>query len=252
MKLMPDVTSIKMSRMSRKRKAFTLIELLVVIAIIAILAAILFPVFAQVRDKARATACLSNQKQIGLAILQYEQDNDEKIMPFIMVGTDWGASQDASRVQWWPALFPYIKNTGVLGCPSADVNGMTIGPNNNQCYVFNADIIRNNQVWNGNWNVNGNMTQIVAPANCLLVFEWVPWDTPRSISSEDFRWLMQNYAINGGALAQYNAVSRHAKGANYVLADGHAKWIPPTKISLDDNPNTNDGQPYWFSPLREH
>ena len=242
----------KPPRISGGQQAFTLIELLVVIAIIAILAAILFPVFAKVREKARSTVCLNNQKQVGLALLQYEQDNDEKIMPFIMPSTDWGVDQDASRVLWWPALFPYIKSTGVLSCPSASTSGLTIGPNNQQCYVFNADIIRNTQVWNGTWNVDANISQVVAPANCLLVFEWVPADSPRSISAQDFAWLMYNYPTNGGALQQYQAVTRHTDGANYVLADGHAKWIRPAMISQDDNPNANDGKPYWFSPLRDH
>src|SRR5439155_20438681 len=65
-----------------KRRGFTLIELLVVIAIIAILAAILFPVFAQARDKARGAACLSNLKQMGMALMMYMQDNDEKSVWF--------------------------------------------------------------------------------------------------------------------------------------------------------------------------
>jgi len=105
-------------------KGFTLIELLVVIAIIAILAAILFPVFAQVREKARATTCLSNEKQIALAMLQYNQDYDEKF-PF-----SWGISAPGVGMTWRTAINPYIKAqnndpttpgisyTGVWHCPS--------------------------------------------------------------------------------------------------------------------------------------
>jgi prepilin-type N-terminal cleavage/methylation domain-containing protein/prepilin-type processing-associated H-X9-DG protein len=92
-----------------RRPGFTLIELLVVIAIIAILAAILFPVFAQAREKARQTSCMSNIKQLLLASAQYAQDYDEVIHPVYQ--GDYG---------WADLIQPYIKNTGVLACPSDD------------------------------------------------------------------------------------------------------------------------------------
>src|SRR5579883_3098687 len=92
--------------------AFTLIELLVVIAIIAILAAILFPVFAQAREKARGASCLSNVKQINLAFIQYVQDYDE-VMP-IAHNCDQGVAQGYSwfcggRVDWPQTILPYVK-----------------------------------------------------------------------------------------------------------------------------------------------
>src|SRR5438132_4032797 len=88
----------------RRMGAFTLIELLVVIAIIAILAAILFPVFAQAREKARSTSCLSNQKQISLAFGMYKQDYDETYPPAV----------DLVSGQWWEqAVTPYIKSGNV-------------------------------------------------------------------------------------------------------------------------------------------
>src|SRR4028118_301810 len=87
------------------RRAFTLIELLVVIAIIAILAAILFPVFAQAREKARQSSCASNQKQIGLAILQYNQDYDE-MYPMGM----YGSSASGTPCSWACMIQPYTKN----------------------------------------------------------------------------------------------------------------------------------------------
>jgi len=92
----------------RKTEAFTLIELLVVIAIIAILAAILFPVFAQVREKARMTACVSNLKQIGLGLAQYTQDNDESYPP--------GCYFNDTQTQLMEGVDPYIKNHGVCYC----------------------------------------------------------------------------------------------------------------------------------------
>jgi prepilin-type N-terminal cleavage/methylation domain-containing protein len=106
---------------SRSASAFTLIELLVVIAIIAILAAILFPVFAQARDKARQSACLSNLKQIHTSVMMYVQDNDEA-MPFAVE-----THLCTPAVGAMPALQPYIKNTDVFRCPSdfGDANNDT-------------------------------------------------------------------------------------------------------------------------------
>src|SRR5579862_8540373 len=105
----------------RFRKGFTLIELLVVIAIIAILAAILFPVFAQARERARSASCLSNTKQLGLAEMMYTQDYDE-----VYWSCPWpGGGQDGivnpannGTTFWSDLLMPYIKNTGIFNCPS--------------------------------------------------------------------------------------------------------------------------------------
>src|SRR5258707_13232840 len=110
-KLTKGVTQVKRG----KGFGFTLIELLVVIAIIAILAAILFPVFAQAREKARATSCLSNTKQMGLALRMYVQDYDEKF-PFAANLESGFADSD----KWYGTvkLQPYIKNGDILFCPS--------------------------------------------------------------------------------------------------------------------------------------
>ncbi len=97
-----------------KSSAFTLIELLVVIAIIAILSAILFPVFAQARQKARQAACLSNMKQIGLGVLQYAQDYDELFVPS-------ESRPNGVNLQSWPSMMePYVKSQEVFVCPGAD------------------------------------------------------------------------------------------------------------------------------------
>ena len=106
------------SRSTRKRSAFTLIELLVVIAIIAILAAILFPVFAQAREKARAATCLANEKQMGLGIMQYVQDYDETYPQ-----AEYGGNGVGPQVEWTDMIYPYVKNGGVgkggiYNCPS--------------------------------------------------------------------------------------------------------------------------------------
>ena len=108
------------------RKGFTLIELLVVIAIIAILAAILFPVFAQAREKARGTSCLSNGKQMGTAVLMYAQDYDDSIIPWLTAKEN--ATQPSYERIWAYRMQPYVKNAsfavgqttpnGIFFCPS--------------------------------------------------------------------------------------------------------------------------------------
>src|SRR5688572_8951045 len=102
----------------RERAGFTLIELLVVIAIIAILAAILFPVFAQAREKARQSSCLSNFRQLGLGMMMYAQDYDESL-PIAYWGPDWCGATSS----WRQTLIPYTKNTGIYVCPSATAAG---------------------------------------------------------------------------------------------------------------------------------
>ena len=110
-------------RFTNCQRGFTLIELLVVIAIIAILAAILFPVFAQARESARKTKCLSNTRQIGLAVMQYVQDYDETFFPQPWPG---GCAETGyftnnpnhPRQHWATMLYPYIRNADIFDCPS--------------------------------------------------------------------------------------------------------------------------------------
>ena len=105
--------------MSMNRRAFTLIELLVVIAIIAILAAILFPVFAQAREKARATSCLSNTKQMGLGMMMYAQDNEETYPNVAYdIPNPSGPTPATVRFPWSDAIQPYSKNRAVIQCPN--------------------------------------------------------------------------------------------------------------------------------------
>lgn len=107
-------------------KAFTLIELLVVIAIIAILAAILFPVFAQAREKARQASCMSNLKQLGLAEMQYVQDYDERTSGSY-------ANSPAGRIYYPELIFPYVKSAQVFYCPNANDNDHFNNDGSNNC-----------------------------------------------------------------------------------------------------------------------
>ena len=103
------------------RKAFTLIELLVVIAIISLLAAILFPVFAQAREKARQATCASNLKQLGLGMLQYSQDYDDRLvlsnLDNNLVPGTWATIPGAVDQYWSQMIYPYVKSSGVYTCP---------------------------------------------------------------------------------------------------------------------------------------
>lgn len=108
-----------------RKSGFTLIELLVVIAIIAILAAILFPVFAQAREQARKTVCISNMKQLGLALVMYVQDYDETFPTISVNGASIGTADNDAKVAVFPAFWqwmwqslPYTKNRQILVCPS--------------------------------------------------------------------------------------------------------------------------------------
>ena len=93
-----------------ERSGFTLIELLVVVAIIAILAALLLPALSKAREKARQAACLSNLKQMGLALILYVQDNDDRF--------PWGSTNSRNTGQWWAELNDYLRNNKVFKCPS--------------------------------------------------------------------------------------------------------------------------------------
>lgn len=106
--------------MQVKRRGFTLIELLVVIAIIAILAAILFPVFQKVRENARRTSCASNLNQLGLAVVQYSQDNDEQVTASWVGNGGWQYSSPDPvnpKSKWMDEVYPFVKSVDVYHCP---------------------------------------------------------------------------------------------------------------------------------------
>jgi prepilin-type N-terminal cleavage/methylation domain-containing protein/prepilin-type processing-associated H-X9-DG protein len=154
-----------------KRSGFTLIELLVVIAIIAILAAILFPVFAQAREKARQTSCASNEKQLGLAFLQYVQDYDE-YFPF-GVGMANGQGNHCGQ-GWATAIYSYTKSTGVYTCPD-DPTNVNSG-NTAVSYAYNYNILTSNfNTQGGSGNAAATtepMSKFNAPTVTVILAEW--------------------------------------------------------------------------------
>ena len=164
----------------KRRIGFTLIELLVVIAIIAILAAILFPVFAQAREKARAISCLSNTKQLGLAIYMYVQDYDESYPK----STDAADALGANQIDGWADLiFPYVKSDGAYRCPSAVADPLGYGIDTTdgspRSYGANTAVLalQNDQTtgdldgYNGDNDQIRTLAAIPAPANTVTLVE---------------------------------------------------------------------------------
>jgi len=203
------------------RRGFTLIELLVVIAIIAILAAILFPVFARAREKARQSNCLSNVKQIGLAMMQYVQDYDET-MPYYYFDRD--ASGDGTSgvdYTWRSAVLPYAKNAQVFLCPSKKMSstfdgGMDYGYNSG--YGINAVHSASNTPHPP--SAGRALAEIVYPASCILIGE-----------TDGGAWISNEDGANVHGFTHSGAPSlRHNDGCNWGYCDGHAKWSKPADI----------------------
>ncbi len=195
------------------RKGFTLIELLVVIAIIAILAAILFPVFAKAREKARQSSCLSNTKQIMLAVMQYAQDYDETY-PY---ASSWG--DPANRTLWVDALQPYIRNTQIIRCPSVQTATYGYGWNyQNFGYMSSAGGF--------SYNPGRALADVPQPAETILI-----GDNPDPGSygaSSLFIYGPSQRDTSGTATDDpglANVAKRHNEGGNYAFCDGHSKWL---------------------------
>jgi prepilin-type N-terminal cleavage/methylation domain-containing protein/prepilin-type processing-associated H-X9-DG protein len=203
--------------------AFTLIELLVVIAIIAILAAILFPVFAQAREKARQASCISNLKQIGLGITQYIQDYDETYPPRILnpAGSPYG---------WADAIQPYIKSTQLFQCPSeARRPGADPNAGGYTDYWYNASL------GNPTGFVRLSLASLEAPSLTVMNGDGGYSGTGRDDTTARYHSNGCNTqgggatgspGCTGPGLAKIpnGAGLRHQGGVNFTFADGHAKW----------------------------
>jgi prepilin-type N-terminal cleavage/methylation domain-containing protein/prepilin-type processing-associated H-X9-DG protein len=240
------------------RSAFTLIELLVVIAIIAILAAILFPVFAQAREKARQASCASNAKQLALAFMQYKQDFDERY-PF--GGWMPNTGQANGTWEWQNTIAPYVKNKGVYRCPS--MTDSDEDPRNPQAWSWNRNPVGymyNNFLGQDRNPVNDSAVQ--RPADCILISDghsdWgcggsgtiecdgIDWmGRPKTV------WMMEDTYFGRNALLVTGwgdntwGLPRHNNGANFAFADGHVKWykvMPEGITTRDQYNNGNVGQ----------
>ncbi|MES2464028.1 MAG: DUF1559 domain-containing protein [Armatimonadota bacterium] len=212
-----------------KNQAFTLIELLVVIAIIAILAAILFPVFAQARAKARQTACLSNLKQIGTSLMIYAQDYDDTLpgnhnKNAEATGLALGFMDPGSVRNWAKSLMPYVKNFDVWNCPQAEPRQLASAPEYNYSNAVGAG--------NTNLYLNGivadqPLSVIPAPADIIFLHETSVLTRTCQVRPR----LTATTATNTYTEANtptYDFI--HSAGANLLFCDGHAKWQKKTAI----------------------
>jgi prepilin-type N-terminal cleavage/methylation domain-containing protein/prepilin-type processing-associated H-X9-DG protein len=218
-----------------RRRGFTLIELLVVIAIIAILAAILFPVFAKAREKARQTSCLSNMRQIGTACRAYCQDYDETWMlfgywiPICVPGA--GGSANGTNVNLFRFyLYPYVKNYQIFMCPSSP--SISQDPSNPA-----------NQL-TGVYGYNGNIQGIVDgkinyPAQTVALGDSYHWALAQANgNTHAFANTCGCWgASNGGSAPPSISLTRHNQGSNACFCDGHAKWA--SAMTIVGNEGTN-------------
>jgi len=234
-------------------KGFTLIELLVVIAIIAILAAILFPVFARARENARRSSCQSNLKQIGLGILQYEQDYDEKMMT---------AQNDSlyASVPWHVLVQPYVKSYQLFKCPS-NVGTGTINNTTNAAslaagvpaagvpvsYMANGGDEPGDFggqrpfTWYGAKRPPTSLSSINSPATTLLVVEQAGGETePMCYNASKF---------TGTGTPTPQQFTNHLGTTNFLFFDGHVKSMKPSATATSTiNMWTNSNQTDTTTP----
>ena len=206
--------------MMRRVRGFTLIELLVVIAIIAILAAILFPVFARAREKARQTSCLNNVKQLQLAILMYIADYDDTFC----LGQNYD-SGDGTAYRWYVLIDPYVKNKQAWVCPSW------------RSYRHLSSILQTY-----GWNIaSGGMGYYDLSPNTYTGERLKLSEIPRPAETINIgdEPVSDDASLAGGWRGYLSAstLSRlpttHNGGGNYGFVDGHAKWVAPDAVIAD-------------------
>jgi prepilin-type N-terminal cleavage/methylation domain-containing protein/prepilin-type processing-associated H-X9-DG protein len=257
------------------RRAFTLIELLVVIAIISILAAILFPVFAQAREKARQAACISNLKQIGLAMLQYSQDYEETYpLPYYQTSASSPATNTTTS---WPRIIqPYVKSTALFRCPSdPGTPGNTVGTGDTPATRYPVTYAYST-FFGGTASLQGSdLPQTAKAAQTVMIADGV--SAPAAgVTPEKWKQKFAASAASGKPdtlgrtgyllvhagtvpainLAEYGApLARHQGRTNLLWADGHAKSAKIENFyhvpGQPEDPRRPTGASQWWSPCLE-
>ena len=242
---------------------FTLIELLTVMAIIAVIAAILFPVFSLAREKGRTAACLSNEKQLSLALMQYVTDNDSTYPNGIQATS---AGRIWQGEGWASQCLPYINSQAVFTCPSDVIQPVRFGETE-VSYGYNINLVEQGEGYEDILSGVGE-PELTAPSQTVMLFETsqvsVNLGSPRegadgnppdstnfsaSGNGLDNRLYAQTDATTstanqyatgylGGRAAtnplatQFsNANGRHSQGSNYTFCDGHSHWLPGSAVS---------------------
>jgi prepilin-type N-terminal cleavage/methylation domain-containing protein/prepilin-type processing-associated H-X9-DG protein len=264
----------------RANRGFTLIELLVVIDIIVVLSAILFPVFAQAREKARQITCASDMRQLGIGFLQYSTDWDET-MPT-------GLDRPHAGNGWAGQIYPYIKSAGVYKCPDDPM--ITQAPFTPVSFAYNENISLDLSFFGSKGSdVKGHIAGFTAPASTVMAFEITGGQvnlssadgddaSPHADSSNTLYGSMTtsgadylgvyapgtayDYRVNSAAgnatgplfgersqtgatsatrsYSGYTARPRHGTGVNFLVLDGHVKWLDPNAVSTGNTPDVSN------------
>lgn len=263
LRAVPNEEYLKLKRVRTNytpKSGFTLIEILVVISIIAILSAILFPVFAKARENARRTTCQSNLKQIGLALLQYANDNDNRHV--IVSVNDEAVATTAPPYSnpygWADALYPYIKNIRLLQCPTEDYtqysHPFTYHP-------AGSNRIQFTDYWINAVLANNNEASLAFPANTVMSGDGASSYSRSAAHGNGNSSKGQNGINYGGNSMTATCITpgdalfpdgdgiqrsprhMHITGPNLLFADGHVKFFPARSVN---------GRPYLHPPVKNY